>query len=74
VTVLGSLADDLAASTLGSPAIIVVGEVVRYADAAQLSSWSHQSRSANRTDRANSEAPVQIGETIVHVELPAGIL
>jgi len=34
VTTLGALADDLAASTLGSPSIIVVGDVVRCADVA----------------------------------------
>jgi len=32
VTTLGALADDLAQSTLGSPSIIVVGDVVRCAD------------------------------------------
>jgi len=34
VTTLGALADDLAQSTLGSPSIIVVGDVVRCADVA----------------------------------------
>ena len=34
LTTLGALADDLAASKLGSPSIIVVGDVVRCADAA----------------------------------------
>ena len=40
VTTLGRLAADIAASAIGSPAIIVVGDVVRYAQDARLSQFA----------------------------------
>ncbi len=46
ITTLADLPDDLAASGLGSPSIIVIGDVVRCADAAGLASLAQASQRA----------------------------